>query len=194
MDVPVRLYRVGELVHLQRFIEEGEILFRPLSYYRKIEDSTRHDEFDGLHAFNVDGGKLSLINPVTGLTEGNWDLVGHSTYGDHAGNNVFVCCFSTAQISFEKPNLEIFDVAGLMNALEPLISERNLQPIAGRVRYYNESLPLESFDEGMSWLKKRQSFSREREFRIGFFDSSIEIAAGQAFRFGPLKRYARLTD
>jgi hypothetical protein len=55
----------SERKYATSFLENGEMLFRPLAYVRDIEDATRGNQSEGISTYKPPGG-LEIHNQTTG--------------------------------------------------------------------------------------------------------------------------------
>ena len=118
MIIPDRLYRTGNSDFMNRFVKEGEILFRPLSYYRAIEDKSRADQFEGIHAMDASKAKLEILDPTSGEIEATFELIGNLEYGNPQVQNVHIVCFSDEpQKQIGHTTVEIFDVKAMLDKI-----------------------------------------------------------------------------
>jgi hypothetical protein len=63
-EIPKALFRNTELQYANSFVEEGELLFRPLSYFRAAEGASK-DEHEGHILRDLSGAKIQMQDPVS---------------------------------------------------------------------------------------------------------------------------------
>ena len=73
---PTRLYKYLPSRYLDAFVHRGEILFRNMAYFRKIEDKGRADLLEGLHVDRPDGGLMLTRQDGTALHYDGVDSAG----------------------------------------------------------------------------------------------------------------------
>jgi hypothetical protein len=211
-SLPGRLFRSGEELHIKSFLEEGEIRFRPLSFYRSLEDETRRDEFEGAITLVIDSAKIEIQDEQSG----NWvhpiDVMsGRMTQSLKELDELHVCCFSKAsstmaQSKFGISTVEVFDVPNFLLRLEHGLQQIEAELYYGSVKYYDDRLPIDFPGSGALWLYKRVSFAGESEFRVclranrsklyarlrGEKLANAEVPSWLTFRFGSFLDCARL--
>jgi hypothetical protein len=170
-SLPQRLYRSDvEDTYLRKFVEEGEIFFRPLTHFRSVEDQVRRDEKEGAYAQNAAGVKLEFD------FEGNGEFA-HGLNLEHGAfelsveqpDHIHIYCFSlTPQTSFGPATMEVFDVAGLLNQISATLAFFKLDLKHGPVTYYDPTSPLGGKLPDDVWLQKRTKYNTEEEYRIAF--------------------------
>jgi hypothetical protein len=171
LELPSFLYRSGEAKHMKSFLEEGEILFRPLTYYRNAEDGSRRDELEGKWQ------KTAPLNRVI-LTfrspEGNFGPFKHQLTGDPtltvsvpSPDLVFVSCFTTdSSVCFGESKVKIHDVPNFLSRIcnDPLLKSLGIKH--DFIRYYSNESTMPTQSE--LWRQKRLEFSNQQEFRLTF--------------------------
>jgi hypothetical protein len=200
-EVPKALFRNTEIQHANAFLEEGELLFRPLSHFRTVEGSSR-DEYEGQILRNLRDAKIEVQDPETNawhkidLQSGNFI----AKLTDDRSDRLLIKCFSLArkENSYGNTSIEIFDPAGFLNQLDEALSGYRLNLNFGNVKYYDavkvdhHKIPIETI-----WLHKRIDFQPDEEFRLAIFiarevlpsytpKSSVKVILGS------LSKYARI--
>jgi hypothetical protein len=168
--LPQSIYRSGAYPHMRNFVEEGEIMFRPLSYYRRIEDQNRRDELEGKlqssaagMSFEIDWTGDGNFVPAMTLDSGS------ITFADNRADGLFISCLSLdSKTTFGPSKLEIFDVGGFLKHLKSLLSQSGLELDHGPIDYYDPKEPPKAGLPSELWRKKRTIFEPEQEFRITF--------------------------
>lgn len=212
--LPQKLYRNTEPKYANAFVEEGEILFRPLTFYRNIEDPTRRDENDGVWVKDGPVKKLTLTFndlPVGRALKGipiRPEVIRNvliTVPTPNSGSRLISCFATDRQESFGTGAIEIFDVSGFVECVFAKVKEDHLELNWGLVEYYdfNSHLP----DQNNLWLQKDKcKFSTQKEFRLGivFSDPQIEqlnkhgknftVGTTCLVRCGSLKKFAQSNE
>ncbi len=177
-SLPHRLYRSDvEDTYLRKFVEEGEIFFRPLTHFRTVEDPVRRDENEGVYEKNAAGLKLEIDFHGSGK-------FAHAVNMDHGAmkwstkhaDQIHIYCFSLCpQPSFGSSTLKVFDVPGLLTHMGACLASSNFEVRHGPVNYYDDTLPPSGGLPDNVWLEKRKKYSHEQEYRIAFFVKRREL-------------------
>ncbi len=169
------LYKYLPSQYVPAFIQQGAILFRPLSYYRDYEDSIRGDEYEGTRVHRPNEG-LEIT-----LTKNNEKILLPHTFESSANeDDIFIFCLST-QFSLDLAKqfnsdvcIEIYNPSRFLSELRaalirrPSIKDKKL--IHGQVNYYSREDPATidwALPEKIA-MSKLQSFQSQQEYRIGF--------------------------
>ena len=170
MGVPNLLYRNTSLEHARAFVEEGEILFRPLTFFRNIEDATRADAMEAKFSKSAAGLHLS----VDLVDDGNFVPFvtldsGVISFEVNNADQIHVACLSLRpQPKFGDSTIEIFKPAEFLERLSVALDSANALLRYGSVQYYDESAKLSGPPGRHLWLMKRKSYESEAEFRLSF--------------------------
>ena len=171
------LYRYLKHEYANKLVNNGEVLFRTLSYYRDLYDDkgVRSDPNEGALVHRPKGGlKIKLKETGQELA------MEQSLRFDAHYNDIFVYCMSTEQNDSMSTGfdgtvcVEIFDVprflARIRSALTLRRRVRVAQLIAKPVTYHEEHEEV-----GINWafpdrvaFRKPMSFKWQNEFRIAF--------------------------
>jgi hypothetical protein len=160
---------------------DGNILFRNLVYFKRIENDPRLDVYEGLHSSETDSDyTLQRVYPTEGPPhKGRWPI----QYYLHNAEKVFCFCTSmrldTSLAKFGASCIEIFDPNEFNRRIEKSLRPRERmhrldKPIllAQPVVYYEPKgqLPNELNREDPRHLPflKRSEYSGENEFRSVF--------------------------
>jgi hypothetical protein len=211
MAVPKTLYRNSEKKYAEAFVEEGEILFRPLSYFRVLEDVARADPMEAKFTGSASGACISVDINEDGKHIPFFTLnTGHVTLESKQADQIHVSCFSLQpQMKFGDSTIEIFEPAEFLDQLSVAFSDANTTLRFGSVSYYDSADKFRGLPETQIWLLKRKQYEAEAEFRISIFvndraemyrrnfTTEIPVENGLVaprikVRVGPLKRFARL--
>lgn len=177
------LYKYLSNKYVDSFLQYGEVLFRPLSYFRDYEDeNVREDEFEGTRLHRPKQG-LEIT-----LTETQKKIVlPHSFESTANENDIFVFCLSTvlsgdlakkfktdACIEIHRPAFFISKVRAALR-IRPSIKDKTL--VHGAVRYYEKEEP-----PNVDWalperiaMSKLSAYADQLEYRMAF-------AVNDAFR------------
>lgn len=168
---PSILYRNTEQQHADAFVQEGELLFRPLTHYRSIEGHKK-DEYEG-----------QLLTEPNRLVIRIWDeelqeyVAPMEMFNPKfvhkliSADDYFISCFALAPQPQHGPaTIEFFDVHGFFSGLRLVFAEQlGVELKFGQVNYYD---PIEqaSHPEIPTELAfyKRCCFQDEQEFRFVF--------------------------
>jgi hypothetical protein len=165
MGVPDKLFRNTNLEFANKFIEEGEIMFRPLSYYRKIDDQIRRDENDGDFKVALGREKFKRFR----LGEHELEPVRDNKLGIPTPQPNLQCisCFSIKpQSGFGPATIEVFNPIGFLDCVGYSVSQNlDVELKSGHVEYYDNTSAFPN--QRTAWLYKEKRFSHEEEFRLG---------------------------
>lgn len=152
----------------------GNLLFRPLSYFRSYEDQIRGDTNEGVAVFEPAGG-LVITNHTKGTT---FTLPGHRLESVVRQDEIFVYCLSrvrTAELAAEFGAVICVEIRNIpefcrrVQAAMPAGAEY----VAGRVKYYratDAASPRWALPD-MIAMSKLDVYSRQAEFRLAFSTS-----------------------
>lgn len=186
-------------------------MFRPLSYFQKLEDETRRDEFEGRHLRDMTGAEMSV----------DWDNTGEYTHAlriengkivfdDHRADKIHVFCFShQPQPKFGPSTIEIFRPIEFIDHYSEALGRANAKLEYGSIQYYDDAEKLFGLPDIRLWLFKRKQYKTEKEFRLSFvvqdrqemyrrnfggnsLDENSLITPYIKLRVGPLHDFARL--
>lgn len=161
----------------ENFFKMGEVRFRSLGYYRRLEEqgSVRGDLNEGAIFRNLPAGtKMQIKDPKTGqwghtLTFTNGRM--NHTLDHH--EKFFVSCYSKSNRDhhrkFGKYVVKIHDVGQFVSAIQSGFPNSDAL-FWGSIRYFDPDAPgpLIVNDKDL-WLSKPNSFADEDEFRLVFF-------------------------
>jgi hypothetical protein len=171
-NLPEKLYRSDKTdVYLRRFRSEGEIFFRPLTYFRSIEDSERRDDHEGKLILNIAGSKGYFNSDGRSDESSIINFIDASmTVQTNSPDHIHICCFSLARKEkFGNVTLEIFDVKGFLAKLEAALNSLKLELQHDRVNYYDPtSKPNSEFPERLWFHKRKFPYADEEEYRVSF--------------------------
>jgi hypothetical protein len=170
MEVPKVFFRNIEQQYAVAFVEEGEILFRPLSYYRKREDE-KGDAFEGKILANGPGIKAEISSIDCTEKIGPIEILNLSlTLSETDSNNICVSCYSKIKNTRHLGStIEIFDVPKFLAIVDAYLAKFSSELSYGHVYYYDSIQAPEFVENPRRWLYKRNlaEFVAEAEFRLG---------------------------
>jgi hypothetical protein len=200
-EIPKVLYRNTAAEFAKSFVEEGELVFRPLSHFMSVEGVSR-DEREGQIVSDLKGAKIEFQDPDTE----QWttlDMVAGELVNEierDKSDRILVKCFSLSrkENDYGKTTIEIFDPMGFLNCLDQALASSRINLNYGTVAYYDvkEMMPFQ-IPAGSMWLYKRKKFEPDEEFRLSVFLTE-EVLAGYIpkcsikFIVGSLSRFARI--
>ena len=170
------LYKYISSKHVPAFLNQGEILFRNLTYFRQIEGKVRGDSYEGIH-INDPKTTITISNPFEGVwSEGNYTFL-NSTNSDL----VYAFCLSedlskNLMLEFNCDScIEIFNpdefIRRVRHSIARLISiNQKVGLLAQSVNYYHPSEPaLFNVDDPTQLaFAKKESYKKQKEFRLSF--------------------------
>lgn len=170
MEFPESIYRNISKEFALLFLEKGEILFRPLAFYRAMEDPKRRDPNEGSVEAKFYHGTAKLIGK--GATEESRPIViteGTLNLTLEAPDQIYVACFSTReQKKFGEATIVIRDTNTFLRTITGFLEAIKLQMFAGTVEYYDrENVDLIGSQTKLGFMKSND-FSDEQEFRLAF--------------------------
>lgn len=200
MEAPPKLFRNTELQYAKAFVEEGEMMFRPLSYFKKIEGPSR-DEHEGKILLDAEGAKIYLRSPNSTI----WaEILGVLTVsrslGDVDSDCLLIKCFSQTRKTnaYGQTTIEIFNAAGFLEFLSQSLSCRGIHLNHGAVSYYSSNEYL-TFDKAPSlmWLHKGMVFHDDEEYRLSMLFKrellqKYSLSSGVKICVGSLDKFARV--
>jgi hypothetical protein len=176
------LFRYMSAEHAEAFVRGGEVLFRPLSYFRDYEDNgVRADQYEGTLLHRPAEGLV-----VNNLTTGQRGILPHFFESTVREDDIYVLCFSTersaelAKRFGAEACVELAEPVGFLARLRGSLALRAKLRVTrlthGPVRYYFvEEAPI------VDWalpdriaLRKPASFEWQREYRFA-------VPSGNAF-------------
>jgi hypothetical protein len=214
------LYKYLPQKFARRMIDQGEVLFRTLSYFRGVEHAARGDEAEGVHIDAPD-------NDVTLETNTGLKVVGRFRYLRSVNQDrVFAFCCST---ELDTSLFDAFDADSCVVIKDPAVffarcAAAARTPLAldspglihGPVSYFapNRPAPLDVTDPKTIPFLKHEGFAGQREYRVVFarrggfaltqrivqpaFTFAEEVAAARTFqrllRLGDLTGIAEVVD
>ena len=168
--------------YAEAFVRRGELLLRPLSYFRDYEDSgVRADEFEGTLVHRPESGLA-----ITNLTTGRAEVLPHTFEATARESDIFILCLSTEMSETLASRfgtsvcVEIFQPVKFLARLRTALGLRaRLQAshlTHGHVKYYSATEP-----SIVDWalpdriaLRKPASFAWQHEYRFA-------VPVGNAF-------------
>jgi hypothetical protein len=171
-----KLYKYLPAKYVERFVREGAVLFRSLSYFRDYEDAqVRGDEFEGTRLHRRQAG-LEITLTATQQKV----VLPHSFESSANEDDIFVFCVSTAfsadlAAQFEaNACVEICNssrfIGRIRDALARRPSIKNKMLVHGEIKYYTaDELPI------IDWalperiaMSKLSVYMPQQECRIAF--------------------------
>jgi len=173
--IPLRLYKYLPSKYVEPVINNGELLFRNLTYFRQYEGARRGDPLEAHHRDNPDND-IVLTNLSTGKqTEGDFSFLNTTD-----SELIFVFCMSIVHNSdlYAEFNcnacIEITDVNKFLlrtrTKLRHLISCHKSGLLHGNVKYYAANKPAEFNikDPKEISFAKDEIFKQQYEYRLIF--------------------------
>ena len=173
MSTPMRLYKYLPQQFVKKFVDRGNLLFRNLSYFRKIEDKGRNDFLEGLHMDYPNNDMI--IETTNGRTR--WE--GRAAFLNSINpDRVFVFCLSEILsnelfIEFNADTcVEIIETEEFISRCNETISRQQRFSESGllhdRVEYYapNKRTKRNVKDPLCIPFFKHKSYSHQREYRL----------------------------
>jgi hypothetical protein len=170
MGIPLKLFRSTNFKYAKVLVEEGEILFRPLSYYRSIEDAKRQDSSEGIFTREFDKGTIEIVDEATQSIKRKIPLLKASIdFTTSRAGEIFVLCFSLdPNVNFGDARVEVFDPLLFLASLKGFLKKAGIELYCGPVEYYDRK----NIDISYAWKKigflKSNIFKNEAEFRLAF--------------------------
>ena len=124
--LPEKLYRSGKPEYMKRLVEEGEIVFRPLSYYRSLE-GIKGDSYEGRIQFKGAGIKFE-VGDVDGTNFQELESVSEMNFGLTKRDNQSVCvsCFSRESLTKHgSATVEVSNLEGFVDRLDSYLARFN---------------------------------------------------------------------
>ena len=180
------LYKYLPEKHVESFLD-GHVFFRPLAYFRQLEESGRGDPDEAARVFRPAGG-LEITR-----SDGDRFLLPASFRSEARAEELFVFCVSRdldpamgrrdfkAEWCVEIADVDAF-VARLKASMETSATRRRF--VRRRVRYYELGDPPVvdwAIPETMLFMKQ-SSYSHQREFRFAFGPTEAFSLASTAQR------------
>jgi hypothetical protein len=173
MAIPTRLYKYLPSKFAKKLVDRGDLLFRNLSYFRRIEDIGRCDLLEGLHMDYPD-------NDITiKTTDGRVKWKGQAAFLNSINpNKIFVFCLSEALLpqlytEFNADTcLEILDPGKFLQKCTTEISRQirfsEYGLLHNRVEYYapNRSVEHNVKDPYFIPFFKHEKYSHQQEYRL----------------------------
>ncbi len=175
MKTPKRLFKYLPSHFLERVLRRGDLLFRNLSYFRRIEEKGRGDLLEGLHMDYPD-------NPIKiETTDGRVKWEGRAAFLNRVKTDkLYVFCLSrelNPALYYEfgaDACIEITDAPEFLRRCERVIAtqvrfaESGL--LHGPVLYYAPNQPLDAdvTDVRIIPFCKHKSYSHQAEYRLAF--------------------------
>lgn len=162
--------------YLDHFLNNGELLFRSLSYFQDYEDTTRGDEFEGVKLYKPASGLEVTITETSEKI-----LLSDATFKSHVNSDdIFIFCASTllseelavdfkSNVCVEIVNTTKF-ISGIRDALAIRPSIKNKRLIFGEVNYYSIKNPPVidwALPEKIT-LSKLDYYQKQCEYRFSF--------------------------
>ena len=173
---PHPLYRNTERKWAEAFIEEGELLFRPLTYFRELEEP-RGDKHEGRHIIDAAGTTIEIWDEKIKAYVAPIKIVsGQFTDSLTRPDCCFIKCFSDVpQLEFGPATIEIFDVHGFFAGLRVVFAKQlGVELKFSQVNYYDpiEQASLPEIPTELAFYK-RCCFQVQREFRFVFYLNGV---------------------
>jgi hypothetical protein len=170
MVIPSKLYRNIPVEYIKLFVEEGEVMFRPLSYYRSIEDPLRRDENEGIVRRNFYSGSVEFVDERAAIGKHTLQITRATlNLWTHRADEIYVSCFSTCPRS--EPSgvtAEVFEPRLFLTKLKSFLKAVGITLFWGPIEYYDaENVEIDSAWEKARFMKSK-SFEEEKEFRLAF--------------------------
>ena len=172
MNSPARLYKYLPSRLAASVVAKGDLLFRNLSYFRKIEGIGRQDLLEGLHLDRPD-------NPVRIQTQDGRAWEGPAAFLNSIDQDrVFVFCLSTEHSDdlyreFEADAcIEILEPEAFLSQVRRVVSRQRRFAssglLDGRVVYYapNRDLGLDPTDVKRIPFFKHEAYANQSEYRL----------------------------
>ena len=170
MAIPSKLYRNIPFEYVKLFVEEGEVMFRPLSYYRSIEDPLRRDEDEGVVRRNFYSGSVEFVDKHAASGKHTLQITRATiNLSTHKSEEIYVSCFSICPRSEPRGvTVEVFEPRQFLVKLKSFLTVVGITLFWGAIEYYDaENVEIESAWEKAGFMKSK-SFEEEREFRLAF--------------------------
>ena len=175
MEVPARLYKYLPSRFVDSFVKRGDVLFRNLAYFRKIEDRGRSDLLEGLHMDYPD-------TPITIRTvDGRLRWQGRAAFLNSINSQrLFIFCLSEI---FDGSLFEEFRVDACVEIVNPPEFIRRCRVAVGKqfrfrdssllhgVTFYympNRPAPIDVTNPRQIAFCKHEAYAYQREYRLAF--------------------------
>ena len=170
---PTRLYKYLPSRYLDAFVHRGEILFRNMAYFRKIEDKGRADLLEGLHVDRPDGGLKLTRQDGTALHHDGAAFI-NSVNTDR----VFIFCLATIlddglYKEFKADTcVQLLDTKEFVNRCERKVKKQRRFSENGfmhaPVEYYAPNEPTVRPVQDPIWIPffKHLDYSHQHEYRL----------------------------
>lgn len=174
------LIKFGQKEHIERLLNNGEVYFKPITYFRHSSESQRGDNYEGAFTLeNIQVKEIKAEHPTLGIFF--FHPVENSTSRLVNYNDDVYLSFSTYSIStktFQNSNehkinkamLAFGDYAIMINdplkfrkAIFKQLDRLNLPYWHGTVRYHNYS---EKEKYNLSFFDKSEEYIHQEEYRI----------------------------
>jgi hypothetical protein len=173
MEVPTRLYKYLPLCFADNLLRHGDVLFRNLAYFRKIEDRGRRDLLEGLHMDYPDN-PVAIEAPDRGML---WR--GRAAFLNSINpERLFVFCLSEGlddalfQEFLADACVEIDDPSEFIRRCRVAVARKFLLRdsglLHGRVSYYapNRAAPIDVTNPKQIAFCKHAPYANQREYRL----------------------------
>ena len=183
--VPPKFFRYySEENHANAFLENGEVLFRTLSYLKNLEatDEARGDLHEGTLVHRpMNGLQITKVETSEVIT------LPHSFESSVKANEIFIYCVSTDLSSTIAERLKAVIAIEILDPFKLLMKIRNGLSLRKKIRTHqlmHNSVRYCELDEpsGVDWalpdriaMRKSKSFEWQKEYRF-------VVPAGDAFR------------
>ena len=172
-QVPARLYKYLPSRFADNFVRRGDVLFRNLAYFRKVEDRGRNDLLEGLHMDHPD-------NPITiEAVDGRVRWQGNAAFLNSIDpQRLLIFCLSEIQDEslFEEFSadacVEIVDPPEFVRRCRVAVGRqfrfRDSGLLHGRTFYYapNRPAPIDVTNPRQIAFCKHEAYSHQREYRL----------------------------
>jgi len=194
------LAKVGEYQYMERLLKFGELYFRPLSDFIKMEETYGiGDKYENMLSY------CSPINPTLEFKFANGNVNGNvfplptSTrikYGKHSQINYIIYSMTVIDLYKNKESFKISNPENLermgsnyntivlihnynefINRIKKAVKIQFEEMQYGRVEYYKE---IDVIKDDLTPFHKRNSYSHQKEFRfcISNFDTALILEIG----------------
>ncbi len=192
------LYKYLPTEHADSFVHKGEVLFRPLSYFRDYEDAeVRGDQFEGTKLHRPKQGlEITMTKTQEKIT------LPHSFESVASENEIFVFCLSTVlspsmAVEFKTNScIEIHQPARFISEIRAALLRRpsikNKTLVHGEVHYYaKEDPPIVDWalPERIA-MSKLSAYASQHEYRIAFsINNAFSVGNTRLRLVTPIERH-----
>jgi hypothetical protein len=172
-EVPERLYKYLPSRYADSFVNRGDVLFRNLAYFRKIEDIGRRDLLEGLHMDYPD-------NPITieAIHGPGWWRGRAAFLNSIDSQRLFIFCLSEI---LDDSLFKKFSADVCIEIINPLEFIRRCRVAVGKKFYFRDSgllhgaisyylpnrpAPIDVTNPRQIAFCKHEAYTDEREYRL----------------------------